>query len=420
MSLRLKLTLIITAIVGAALFTTWFFTGRNVLQPFTREVMAIYLDEAVYVADQVHSGASPQKLGAMLNLEIRTSKETPAWVSKIERGEIRAPRCQHETRGDYAIMYCRGRRAPVALGNDRGWVIVRRDLDIAKPSKRVAEILLSVALGVLILSAGVAVLVTRPLATTTRAMERIAAGDLAHRLPVAGGRELEEAARIFNSMADRVDALLRTERELMAGISHELRTPLARLRLETELLRDAPVPEQRLEAMDADLQEIDALIGELLECSRLSLGDRTLVRTRVDLAEVVDEAIERYPLPNHQVVVTGLPERVMGDHARLVRVVGNLLQNAGKYAPPSTEVRIDIRETEIEVTDSGPGLAPEDLARIFEPFYRGEQARSHSKQGLGLGLMLARQVITLHGGVIEAKNRPEGGLSIRFWLPPAA
>jgi signal transduction histidine kinase len=180
-------------------------------------------------------------------------------------------------------VVCRGKRAPISVQTAAGWVTLRRELDPAAPRERIGPLLLVLLLGVVGASAYVAVVATRPLRATTQAMGRVAAGDLAHRLPESGGRELAEAARAFNAMGERVAAMLETERSLMAGISHELRTPLARLRLEVELLRDRGVPETRLTAMDKDLEEVDRLIGELLESSRLSLGERKLVDAPVSL-----------------------------------------------------------------------------------------------------------------------------------------
>lgn len=417
-NLQVRLTLLLMAIVSFALIVVWIFTGRHVITPFTREVMDIYVDEAVYVADQLRAGADPRQLGKMLKREIRVFKHPPPDWEDEPDGRSRR-HCQRENRKGYEIMYCRGKRAPIVLETDIGYVLVLHDLDLGKPAKRVGEMLLMIAVGIFVLSAGVAALITRPLTTTTEAMARIAAGDLAHRLPVSGGPELAEAARMFNAMADRMDTLLRAERELMAGISHELRTPLARLRLTTELLREVPgVPERRLAAMETDLEEVDALIAEILEHARLSLGDRALVTAVVDLNKVVAEARARHPLPAHRLVIAGQGVPVLGDHVRLVRVVSNILENAGKYAPEGTEVQIVLDGTAVEVMDRGPGVPESELPRIFEPFYRGAQVRSSaSGGGLGLGLMIARQVVTLHGGTIAARNREDGGLSIRIELP---
>ena len=294
-----------------------------------------------------------------------------------------------------------------------GWVTLRRELDPAAPRERIGPLLLVLLLGVVGASAYVAVVATRPLRATTQAMGRVAAGDLAHRLPESGGRELAEAARAFNAMGERVAAMLETERSLMAGISHELRTPLARLRLEVELLRDRGVPETRLTAMDKDLEEVDRLIGELLESSRLSLGERKLVDAPVSLEHVVHEALSRVELGDRQVELRGTAQPVRGDAERLVRAVANLIGNAKKHAP-SGPIEITLADTSVLIADRGPGVPESSLSRLFEPFYR---APGGAASGLGLGLMIAKQVVELHGGTIAAKNREGGGLEVSLRLP---
>ncbi|MEM7679345.1 MAG: HAMP domain-containing sensor histidine kinase, partial [Myxococcota bacterium] len=174
--------------------------------------------------------------------------------------------------------------------------------------------------------------------------------------------------------------------------------------------RDTDVPARRLDAMETDLQDADDLIGELLELSRLSVGTRQLSEGAVSLDAVVIEAVERTPLPDHQVEVTGQAGSVRGDQARLVRVVRNLLSNAGKYAPKDTIVSVELAPSTITVRDRGQGVPDSELDRLFEPFYRGH--RAGSGHGLGLGLMIAQQVIRLHGGTISARNHPEGGLAV--------
>lgn len=420
MSLRLKLALLLFAIVAATVLASWWFTGRAVLQPFAREVMETYLDEVVYVAERVERGGDPQEMGRELKLDIDVFREPPPKIMRML--EDPRGRCTEEQRGRFLLKHCRGRRAPVVAQTSLGWVIVRRELDPAAPGKRVGEVLAFIAVALLFVSAGLAYLVTRPIKTATEALEKIARGDLSHRLPVTGGRELGEIARAYNAMVDRVELLLRTERELMAGISHELRTPLARLRVELEILRDHALPEKRLGAMEKDVEEIDQLIGDLLESSRLSLGDRKLASDPVDLNDIAQEAIARTPMPAHRVLVESRDAKpVLGDRPYLVRVVSNLLENARKYAPNSTEVNVTIDGTSLEVADRGPGVDPVELEHIFEPFYRGSRARQvANKSGLGLGLMLARRVVTMLGGTISAKIRDGGGLVIRFELLPAA
>ncbi len=406
MSLRLKLTLLLALVAAVTVFFAWAILGRAVLAPFAREVMDTYLDQAVYVAEKVAEGEDPTALGRRLGLDIKLREDVER-PGKLRRG------CTDEFRQGHELVVCRGKRAPISVQTAAGWVTLRRELDPAAPRERIGPLLLVLLLGVVGASAYVAVVATRPLRATTQAMGRVAAGDLAHRLPESGGRELAEAARAFNAMGERVAAMLETERSLMAGISHELRTPLARLRLEVELLRDRGVPETRLTAMDKDLEEVDRLIGELLESSRLSLGERKLVDAPVSLEHVVHEALSRVELGDRQVELRGTAQPVRGDAERLVRAVANLIGNAKKHAP-SGPIEITLADTSVLIADRGPGVPESSLSRLFEPFYR---APGGAASGLGLGLMIAKQVVELHGGTIAAKNREGGGLEVSLRLP---
>lgn len=419
MSLRVRLALLLAAAVAGSLFVAWLVTRRAVIQPFAREVLQAHIDQVAYVADELERGANPQELGKRLQLEIKLRDRPPRFLRRHRRrGPHRGPPCAMEMRGEREIIVCRGRRAPAAVETKVGWVVVRRDLDVGAPGRRVGWVLLAIAAVVILVAIYAAALVTRPIRASVDAMERMAGGDLSHRLTEAGGRELSEVAHAFNRMADRVDNLLRAERELMAGISHELRTPLARLRLELELLRERDVPEKRLDAMEDDLAEVDRLIGELLETSRLQLGERQLDSNRISLADVVNDAVERRPLPKHDVRVEGEGGEVLGDRVRLVRLVQNLLENAGKYAPRGTTVTVFLDGASVEVRDEGDGVPAEDLPKLFEPFYRGARAKG-AATGLGLGLMIAKQVVDLHHGRISARNLDDGGLAIRVDLPSA-
>lgn len=416
MSTRLRLVLLLAAIVVATLGLTFLVVRGAVFAPFAKEALSAYLDQVIYVTDELERGADRRALEERLGLDIKVSDRPPGFVR--HGGEGRGRRCSEEQHRGHLVIVCRGPRAPVAVETNGHWVVIRRELDVAAPESRIGPWLILIAVLVIGAASWVATLVTRPLKASMAAMERIAHGELSHRLPEEGSGELAAVARSFNAMADRVDAILRAEKELMAGISHELRTPLARLRLELELLRDqGQAPEKRLNAMEGDVSELDQLIGELLELSRLSVGERRLDLVKIGLEELVQEAVARHPLALHPVVVRGQGEVVEVDRARMLRLLGNLLQNAEKYAPPGTEVEIALSGRSLEVRDHGPGVPEEELPRLFEPFYRGARAKSSSATGLGLGLMIARQVAVLHGGQIRAQNREGGGLSIRLELP---
>lgn len=444
LGLRGRLTLLLGLAVLVVHLLAWTLVRRVVLEPFRNDVARAHFEQVTYLAAQIEKGMDPKVLGEQLGLELRVFPSAPEFVRRVVRN--RPPRChRHRVRGRRLIA-CRGAghrvmiplaeaardriwglagTRPGPASGSRGrrtfanpWMVVKRPLDVDSHGQRILLLLGTLGLVVLLLGALIATLVTRPLRATVSALDRMAQGDLSHRLK-EGRSEEGEVARAFNHMAARITTLLEAERSLMAGISHELRTPLARLRLELELLRERDVPPKRLDAMEADVAEIDRLIGEVMESSRLSIGERALRLEPLVLREVVEEALGQAPLPDHDVDLRDESENaaIVGDRVLLVRIIRNLLENAGKYAPKDSEVTVTLRAGQIQVADQGPGVPPHELERLFEPFYRGERDRRGQATGYGLGLMISRQIAELHGGHLQALNRPEGGLEVTLQIP---
>ena len=416
MSLGLRLALLLSAVVMIAVALAGAVMGGAILRPFTRQVMDVYLDQAVFVAERVAKGEDPVALGHELGLELRLRDRPPPVLGA---GLLRGRPCREEDRRGHRLVFCRGPRAPVSVETSAGWVTIKRDLDVAEPVERSLPPLLVVMLGLVGVAFYVARVATKPLLRTTRAVAKVAAGDLDERLPTdEGPRELREAAETFNAMTRRLRQMLEAERALMAGVSHELRTPLARLRLSLELLPEDAVPPARRAAMERDLEELDALIGELLEASRLSVAERRLELGETDLFRVAEDAVARVDDdPGAPIVLDGRGAPIDGDHERLVRVVVNLVRNARRHAATSPEIHVHVDGTTLTVDDRGPGVPEAELERIFQPFYRSGGA---SPGGVGLGLALARQITLLHGGELRARNRDGGGLRMTLTLPPRA
>ncbi|MCB1032289.1 MAG: HAMP domain-containing histidine kinase, partial [Acidobacteria bacterium] len=218
-------------------------------------------------------------------------------------------------------------------------------------------------LGVIVLS----VLLTAPLRRMSRSMDRIAAGDLAHRVRVRGGDEVAAMGRSFNAMADRIREMVLGQKELMAGVSHELRSPLARMKVGLELLREEP-SDRRLQELEGEIDEIDALVGELLLVSRFDLGAVPLRPEVLDLEELCIEAwkrVEERARKRGTVLETSWGEggrEVRADRSLVVRILGNLFENAARYSHPGTVyLRSDPAADDrvrISFEDSGPGVEP--------------------------------------------------------------
>ena len=289
-------------------------------------------------------------------------------------------------------------------------------LHILRPGLVVALILVVVAL----VTIPTARRISRPLERLTSAVRRLGGGDLSTRVPLAGeprtrhGRrhdELAELTRAFNEMADRVERLVRGQRELLANVSHELRSPLTRIRMALELLPADAANEARLRGVEADLADLERLIDDVLTAARLEEAGLPARLDQLDARGVLADVAERArhdPLLDGKAirVVDGLPIPLAADGALLRRAVWNLVENAAKYgAPPITLAaeRVGDRVT-LSVADEGPGIPAAERERVFTPFYRGDRARTpDAARGVGLGLTLARRVAEVHGGNIAAE-----------------
>ncbi|HOX43512.1 MAG TPA: HAMP domain-containing sensor histidine kinase [Myxococcota bacterium] len=295
-------------------------------------------------------------------------------------------------------------------------------------------LLVGLVLGLLVLvSAPVARAITRPLERLTATARALAAGDLTARSGISGRDEVGELARTLDDMAARLAARLQAERELLAGVSHELRTPLARLRVALELAGEGPAEElrARLDGMGADLAELEALVENVLLAVRLERdagrGPAALPLRPARLAPgaFLEECAERFrrhhPGRALELRLDGDAPEVEADPALLRRVLDNLLANAVAYAPPGPPIELWAGRAPEglawEVRDRGPGVGPDELPRLFEPFFRADASRARGQGGVGLGLTLCRLIVEAHGGRIQALARDGGGLVVRAWLP---
>jgi two-component system, OmpR family, sensor histidine kinase MprB len=284
--------------------------------------------------------------------------------------------------------------------------------------------LILIALAGIGLAGGLGLVVARaalaPVRRLTEAAENVTqTGNLSERIEVDGDDELSRLASRFNTMLAALEASARAQRQLVADASHELRTPLTSLRTNIEVLaggRRLPAAEREPLMRDVveQLDEMTTLIAELME---LSHGDREPSEAKdVRLDVLAADAVERTRRNRPGVEFkTDLQESLVhGVPANLERAIGNLLDNAAKWSPEGAEVEVVVRNGELTVRDSGPGIDDADRPYVFDRFYRSTSARG--MPGSGLGLAIVRQVAEAHGGTVTAERPEGGGTLMRFRL----
>jgi signal transduction histidine kinase len=263
---------------------------------------------------------------------------------------------------------------------------------------------------------------TNPVRKLKNAVDCFGRGDFATRVDANRKDELGQLGQTFNVMADRIQTLLTAERRLLLDISHELRSPLARLGVAVELARGVPEPEVQLNRIQKEADRLNALVGELLQVTRVE-GDpskRKLEPVRLDelVQEVVDDcSIEAETRGTKLVFSQATPVTLSGDRELLRRAVENVVRNAIRYAPQGTPVELTLKEDgHIVIRDYGPGVPEQSLNHIFDAFYRVDSDRNRNSGGVGLGLAIARRAVELHNGHITARNAGPG-LLVDVQLP---
>jgi signal transduction histidine kinase len=268
---------------------------------------------------------------------------------------------------------------------------------------------------------------TKPLREMAVAASAMARGEHGRQVAVTSNDEVGELARAFNRMTAELAETDRLRRDLVANVSHELRTPLGALQAVLENVVDGvsePDPET-LRTMLAQTRRLGRLVAQLLDLSRLEAGDQPFDIRPFAVRDLLESAAReaRLHAPANVVFSIDAPAklRAAGDPERIHQVVMNLVENAVRHSPRPGEVALRASQADhtvtLEVDDDGPGIAPEDLERVFERFHRGDGRGGSEGGGAGLGLAIARWIVELHGGSIRAERREPHGSHMVVTLP---
>lgn len=309
---------------------------------------------------------------------------------------------------------------PLAAVLASGWVMFHMGTDVKILAVAAGSASAAVCAGLVLARS-----LTRGLRRLGEASSELAAGDLSARAPTGGPREIARLADDFNTMAVNVEQLFDVRRELVAWASHDLRTPLASMQAMIEALEDGlATPTDYLPVLRDQVRTLTLLVDDLFELARIDAGALTLELQEVSLSGVVASAM-RVVQPEASARGVALDTDLDGDPRAegapeaIERVLFNLLTNALRHTPSDGSVAVRVRELAddvvVTVEDTGVGLDRETVGRMFDRFWRADQARTSA--GTGLGLAIARGLVEAHGGRIWAENRPQGGARVCFTLP---
>ncbi|NWF70184.1 MAG: HAMP domain-containing histidine kinase [Chloroflexi bacterium] len=285
------------------------------------------------------------------------------------------------------------------------------------------SLLVALALGMMISRVAL-----RPIAQITEATASIAdTEDLRTRLTWNGPHdEIGDLASVFNHMMERLEHLFSVQQRFVADVSHELRTPLTAIRGNLEIIKRYGMDSESLEAIDSEVGRMSRMVNDLLLLARADYGGIKIELFPVDLDTVVSEAYREAKMlakdRDLQVKIEEFqPVRVNGNADRLKQLLLNLVGNAIKFTPDGGKITLGLSEKDerayITVRDTGIGIAPDDLERIFDRFYQVDSARTHTGGGAGLGLAIAKWIAEAHGGSIRAESEVGKGTTFIITLP---
>jgi two-component system sensor histidine kinase BaeS len=274
--------------------------------------------------------------------------------------------------------------------------------------------------------------VEKPLRQTTQAAYRLANGDHPTPLTESGPKETQLLQNAFNTLVERLQTLESSRKRLLANLVHELGRPLGALRSASQALlggavNDPQLSHELLQGMDDELVRLQNLLNELAHLHEQVLGNLDLRLQDVLLTPWFQALLPTWQrlasdkkLNWENQLTDDLPETVHFDPDRMAQALSNLISNAIRYTPPNGKIRISLSRTEeellISVSDTGPGIQPEEAQQVFEPFKRG-QAAQRLPEGMGLGLSITRDLVQAHGGKLVLEENHQTGTQLTIHLP---
>ena len=344
--------------------------------------------------------------------------------------------------GDVLLTLDQGRSQPIIYnGTNVGYLDIRspmpipapaRDLFIQRMQINLIIIGLSAILLSLILGFVFSRVISRPIRELTAAAIEVSKGNLNQNVRIHSRDEIGELARVFNEMTEKLDSLLKSRKQMTADIAHELRTPISVILGHAEGIHDGVIPAstETLEIIREESIRLEHLVNDLRMLALSDAGELELKPNSHAPAELIDRTFEHFTyqaqargITLNRDVAADLPE-ILVDVDRMSQVLCNLMENAIRNTPAGGEITLGAsilgkNEVELTLSDTGYGIAKDDLEKVFDRLYRTDQSRERDKGGTGLGLALAKMIVEQHGGKIRAESEPGHGTRMLISLPVA-
>lgn len=274
---------------------------------------------------------------------------------------------------------------------------------------------------------------TRPLHEMSQATKHYAEGDFSYKVKVRGRDELAELAQAFNSMAMALSSLESSRRSFVANVSHELKTPMTSIGGFIDGMLDGTIPPESyshyLKIVSDEVKRLSRLVTGMLNMSKLEAGEMQINATKFDISDDIFKTLLSFEkkINDKSIEIVGLDKMesvtINADRDMLMQVVYNLIDNAVKFTPEGGYIYIkDFRDSEkvfVSIRNSGAGIEREELAKVFERFYKIDKSRSYDVKGAGLGLYLCKSIVELHGGEIRVDSKVGEYTEFAFWIPNA-
>jgi signal transduction histidine kinase len=354
-------------------------------------------------------------------LEIRYESPDLSWTtSDALPTDIKGRFSSWHQNSDIRFGKYRGRHV-IEINTEKGRFIfgASRHLPVERARQRLFVIML--VLLTLILTAAFFVIrhILRPVKWLNTGVQEVSRGNLKHRVPLKKSDELRDLATAFNNMTDRIRDMLHSKEQLLLDVSHELRTPLTRMKVALEFLADS----QAKQSLQGDIEEMEKMVSEILETARRQHKYENLKKQLTNLADLIKQTTAAFENQPPGVEIVDLPSEIEVeiDAEQVKTVFENVLNNAIKYSeaeskPVQVTCNLQKSYAVIRIKDFGIGVPQEDLARIFEPFYRVDKSRAKDTGGYGLGLSLCKTIMEAHGGKIEIDSRPQEGTTVLLFF----